>query len=153
MEIIPFDVPQGSTIVSTYDSIPFLRSHLKELTDENFATELPKGPVAGNFLEMKKKFKTEDGIKAIRALAEKHGRNFRPGTPLEMLLFKKQHINLCPEHIVIVVEGRNKLFLFWERNGYSCFGKSWLDNPSKFNFCNNESCFDERFRVFLVEDL
>ncbi len=136
-----FDIPSDSTIASASEGLPKSDYCQKNLTDENFGTELPKGLVAGGFLEMPASFESEDGVKAIEALALKHGKKFRVGTPHEALHFKKKHPKLCPRYFVAFGKVWNGGVLYWN------------DVYAKFYLYAWDGKWFEYYQVFFVEDL
>ncbi len=138
--LITFNIPVDSTISSAREGFYISKSCVKNLTDENYGTELAKKPVLAGFIDMgRKKFTPEDAIETIKDLSVQTGRSFRPGNPIESLLFVEQYHSICPTFLVLGKIWNGKILQWW-----SC--------KKKFHISAKSDPYPSHFEIFIVED-
>jgi hypothetical protein len=138
--LVPFNIPDGSTIISAREGFTLSKSCKKNLTEENYGTEPSKGLFAGGFLDMGgRMFTAEDAIKAIKELSVQTGRNFRPANPIEGLMFVRQYPAICNYFLIL---GK-----IWD-------GKvlQWWSGHEKFHTSAKSARYPSYFEVLIVED-
>lgn len=137
-----FIVPEGTTIDTAKIGLPMTDYCKTNLTESNFGGQVKVGPLRGGFIKMDRDYESEEGVEAVRLLAEQTKRKFRVGTALEFLLFKKQN---CPHPQYCVALGS-----VW--NGSVLYWSDWVDNR-KFDLNDWAGEWSADSEVFFVEDL
>lgn len=139
--LIPFNIPDDSTISSAREGFWISKSCEKNLTDENYGTEISKTPVLVGFIDMgRRKFTPEDAIETIKDLSVQTGRSFRPGNPIESLLFVEQYHGICPTFLALGKIWNGKILQWWGSN-------------NKFHISAKSDKYPSYFKIFIVEDV
>lgn len=116
LPLYPFVVPQSATVAAAKVNVPMTINCREYLTDKNFGSPLPKGLVQGGFLPMQMNYHLHLVKEVLAEFNSSSGGKIRLGTPLEMLLYKKQDLPHS-KRFVSIEKLHMHLGLYWSGVG------------------------------------